>query len=78
METIAKGKRDVLAYLESTGADVYGLVRDDTGNLVLLAGGRVFSGEGTLCINGKILIVAGGVIQNVPDGTYTLPDFEKT
>jgi hypothetical protein len=73
VEVIAKGKEDVLRYLEAESqtrvgsAGEYLLARDETGALVAFIAGHSFVGTGTVRLGGKRLVVVDGIIIEVRD-----------
>jgi hypothetical protein len=77
-KTIAKGKEDVLAYLEQdalkrTGGKpgIYRLFGDDSGNLLAIIAGRMFSGTFTLSASDAPMLhsmkVEKGMVIEVED-----------
>ncbi len=68
MDMIAKGKNDVLAYLEEkarqkTGGQdgEYVLVQSDTGELIAIVAGHTFIGSGTVTLSGMQAQVNNGI-----------------
>lgn len=68
MKTIAKGKTQVLEYLENDAkriakaAGEYVLVRDDSDTLVAVIAGRSFIGTGSYSLGGKRVQVQDGLV----------------
>jgi len=68
MQIIAKGKEDVLAYLEHAAMSragkpgEYSLQRDDSGNLVAFIAGHSFTGTGAITLDGNRLVAVDGIL----------------
>jgi hypothetical protein len=73
MEVIAKGKEEVLRYLENESARRVGqpgqylLARDERGELVAFVAGHAFIGSGALRVGNQSLVISDGILTGTLD-----------